>query len=211
MSRVVIRCVSLLAALAVVVGLHGLAHAQVENDLPEKAIGIHGALGTDVTLGLGVGAGVTLWIPMAGKFDIEAGGQAFYHNGSETTDEELHSYTEETKLAILAVRFNLLFDYDPRVTGLYYLAGTGVAATSVAWEERSATDTSLGTPLPNGGSKHEADGVTGAAIANIGLGYTLGSGLDLRVELPILIFLGEVGEATTFAPTLSLSLGYRFL
>ena len=105
---------------------------------------------------------------------------------------------------------NILFGYTPRVAGLYYLAGTGAAAVSVSWEERSATDTSLGTPLPGGGSKDEEDGADGALIAAIGIGYTFGGGLDVRAELPVLIFVGGVGEASTIAPTFTVALGYRF-
>jgi opacity protein-like surface antigen len=174
------------------------------------AFGVHAALGTDVALGVGFGAGATYVLPGAGPKRYEIGVQLFMAHSEYTDDEGLHSYTETTDMRVLAIRANILWNYTPHMPGMYFVAGTGAAGVYVEWEERSPTDTSLGTPLSNGGSKQSDDGAAGALVANAGLGYTFGGGFDVRIELPILIFSNGVGEAATFAPTVVASAGYRF-
>jgi hypothetical protein len=174
----------------------------------KKGIGVHGAVGTDVTLGLGFGVGVTWVLPQTSFFTYEFGAQLFFHKSTYEDTEGIHDYEETTELYLLAARANALFNHHDG--GLYYIAGGGLAASSVSWVERSPTDTSLGTPLDDGGSKQEVDATALAAIASAGIGYNTPSGLDLRFEVPLLIFFSEVGEAATIVPTLVASAGYRF-
>lgn len=205
----------LLLSLTTVAAMSGSAHADTtdpENAAPAPtgALGVHGALGTDVNLGLGFGAGATYLLPGSGPMRIEVGGQLFIAHSEYTDDEGINSYTETTDLQVLAVRVNALWHYDAWTPGIYYVLGTGAAGVYVDWEERSPTDTSLGTPLPDGGSKQSEDGAAGAVIANAGIGYTFGGGLDVRFELPVLIFSNGVGEAAAVAPTVVAAAGYRF-
>ena len=195
----------------------GLSTAQAQmtsfdpnEPVPRGALGVHGAIGTDVELGLGFGVGATYLLPGSLPVRIEVGGQLFFAHSEYTDTEGIHDYTETTDLQVFAVRVNALWNYTPWTPGLYYILGTGAAGVYVDWEERSPTDTSLGTPLDNGGSKHQADGADGAVIANAGIGYTFGGGLDARLELPILIFARGVGEAAGIAPTVTASAGFRF-
>lgn len=90
----------------------------------------------------------------------------------------------------------------------YFLAGTGLAFISYEWEERSDNDSSLGTPLPGGGSMQSEDGGTGGVIFNVGLGFTFGSPFDLRFEAPIMIPFGI--ENVGVVPLFMLTAGYRF-
>src|SRR3989304_1867411 len=77
-----------------------------------------------------------------------------------------------------------LFRSAPRRSGTFFALGTGAAAVSASWEERSPTDTSLGTPLPGGGSMQDSDGTVGGLILSAGIGRTFGSGLEARLDLP---------------------------
>ncbi|MBT8491795.1 MAG: hypothetical protein KJO07_01935 [Deltaproteobacteria bacterium] len=200
-----------LLVVAVLLASSAAAAQEAQTEKTSKAIGVQAAIGTDPALGLGFGAGVTVWVPRPGSaFDLEIGGQFFYSHSVYESDEGGNTYEETTDLIVLAGRANLLWDYDPSRAGVYYVLGTGAAGVSVTWEERSDTDTSLGTALPNGGSKQEDDGLAGALIANAGIGFTFGGGFDLRAELPILFFLGEVGEVSAVVPTLTVAAGYRF-
>ena len=81
---------------------------------------------------------------------------------------------------------------------------------NVEWEERSATDVSLGTSLPEGGSMQSADGTAGGTVFNLGIGRSFSSGLDIRAELPVIVTFAPPGGASSVVPTLIATLGYRF-
>ena len=174
-------------------------------------IGVHAAVGTDVTLGLAVGAGVT-WLlgGVVSGAATELGGQIFHARSSESSTEGVHRYDEKTEITVLAIRANFLFRYAPRTSGTFFALGTGAAAVSASWEERSPTDTSLGTPLPGGGSMQDSDGTVGGLILSAGIGRTFGSGLEARLDLPVLYLVSAVGGAPSLVPTVTASLGYRF-
>ncbi len=70
------------------------------------------------------------------------------------------------------------------------LGGVGLGYLAVDWEERSDTNTSLGTLLSGGGSKQEVSGSLAGALINLGVGYAFDFGLDLRFEVPILFAFG---------------------
>lgn len=190
-----------------------VASAEEAATTPEESsgLGLQAGVGTDVTLGAAGFVGVSRVLGKAGDSRrLELGGQLYYHRSEWEDTEGINDYFETTTVTVLAARANLLYGYQPAVSRMFWILGTGIAAVSMSWEERSPTDVSLGTPLDGGGSKQSDDGVAGALIANAGIGLTFGSGLEGRLQLPLLIFFGTPGEASSIAPTLTASLGYRF-
>jgi len=128
----------------------------------------------------------------------------------EKTDEGIHTYEEKTDLIVFGLVANYLIGYTARQPGLFFVTGIGLASINVEWEERSATDESLGTPLPGGGSMQSEDGTAGGTVFNLGIGGSFSSGLDIRAELPIIVIFAPPGEASSVVPTLIATLGYRF-
>jgi hypothetical protein len=105
---------------------------------------------------------------------------------------------------------NYLINYTPRQSGTFFIAGVGLGSVSVDWEERSATDVSLGTPLPDGGSMQSEDGSAGGSIFNLGVGQSFTNGMDVRLELPVIVTFSAPGDASSVVPTLILTAGFRF-
>lgn len=77
-------------------------------------------------------------------------------------------------------------------------------------DEKSDTDESPDTPLPEGGSMQSADGTAGGLIFNLGVGGSFSSGLDIRAELPVILTFAAPGKASSVIPLLTVTLGYRF-
>ena len=170
--------------------------------------GVRGGVGTDIGGGIAFGGGVNYLFP-AGNNWAEIGPVLYIHNSSETT-EEFYTYEEETNLLVFGVLANLLINYSTVSSGPFFLVGGGAAAISVEWEERSDGDTSLGTPLPGGGSMQSEEGTTGGLVLNFGAGYKFEGKVDIRAEFPIIIIAGAPGEASSIAPTLTATIGIRF-
>ncbi len=165
--------------------------------------GARAGIGTDISLGIAYGAGFNYRL----KDNMEMGLMIFGGKVSETSDNGFNTYEETTKIFALAAQANWLFNHNPDETKLFFITGTGLAFISYDWEERSSTDTSLGTPLPGGGSMQENSGGTGGLLFNIGLGQTFGGPFDLRFEVPIMIPFTEV---VGVVPLFMLTAGYRF-
>jgi hypothetical protein len=165
--------------------------------------GIRAGIGTDISLGIAYGAGFNYRL----QENMELGLVLFGGKFSETSDNGSNIYEETTKIFALAAQANWLFSHQPEETKVFFIAGTGLGFISYDWEERSATDSSLGTPLPGGGSMQTADGGTGGLLLNIGLGMTFASPFDLRFEVPILI---PFADAVGIVPLFMLTAGYRF-
>jgi len=176
--------------------------------LPQNNSGnfsIKAGVGTDIGLGLGYGAGVGYLFPSS---NIELNVVLFGHHSEETT-EEFNSYTETTDLFVFGVMANYLISYPDKTSGAYGIVGFGFSAISLDWEETSSTDTSLGTPLPGGGSKQSESGTGGGSVLNAGFGYSFGN-LHLRAEVPVIITFAPPGGASGVAPTFMITLGYHF-
>ncbi len=105
---------------------------------------------------------------------------------------------------------NYLFNYSPNFPGTYFVTGIGLTSVEIEWEESSATDVSLGTPLPGGGSMQAEDGTVGGTVFNFGVGRTFTGGLDLRVATPIIVTFSAPGDASSVIPTFTLTAGMRF-
>lgn len=159
-------------------------------------------VGTDVSLGLGFGAGLRVYYPSGGGGYVEAGPDFYFHNSEETYDEGLHTYTEQTSLNILAVRANYLV---PLGGDNLFILGVGVANVSQEWTISSPTDSSLGQLSPGGGSQETYDGGAFGTILNLGVHMPLSRTNFVRIETPIIMFEGYYGAV--FAPTMTMSFG----
>ncbi len=166
--------------------------------------GIRAGIGTDISLGIAYGAGFNYRL----QENMELGLVLFGGKFSETSNNGFNDYEETTNIFAIAAQANWLFNHLPDETKPFFIAGTGLAFISYEWEERSATDTSLGTPLPGGGSMQSEEGGTGGVIFNVGAGMTFTSPFDLRFEVPIMVPFGI--ENVSVVPLFMLTAGYRF-
>lgn len=174
-------------------------------------IGIRGGIGTDINLGLAYGLGGNFLINLPNNNNsLELGVVFFGGSFKESTDEGIHTYEEKTDIFVFGLLANYLIGYTPRQPGLFFITGVGIASISVDWEERSSTDSSLGPPLPGGGSMQSSDGTTGGTVLNLGIGKSFSSGLDIRAELPVIVAFAPPGGASSVVPNLIVTLGYRF-
>ena len=133
----------------------------------------------------------------------------YYGSFQQTSSNGVNTYTDKTQIAALAAFLNYLYGYRRDQGGFYLLAGVGLAYLGMNWEESSPTDPTLGTPLPGGGSKQTFDGSVGGALVSLGAGYTIAGGLDLRLEVPLVITFSQAGGASTVIPPFTLTAGYR--
>jgi len=169
-------------------------------------IGIRAGVGTDITFGIAYGGGVNYLLDNSMELGVVVFGGSF----EESTDEGIHAYNETTDLIAFGAEINFLFGYTPGKSGMFFVAGTGLAAINVEWEETSDTDESLGPPLPGGGSMQSEEGSGGGLIFNLGVGGSFSNGLDIRAELPVLLTFAPPGGSSTVIPLLTVTLGYRF-
>jgi hypothetical protein len=187
-----------------VIGLAVSAYAQ-----DPGSVGLRGGIGTDITGGIAYGGEINYTLPLAANaFELGLG----IYGGSfdEETEEGIHVYEETTDIFVVAALANYLFRYSMDTPGPYFVAGVGFGGISVEWEERSSTDTSLGTPLPGGGSMQAEDGTSGGVILNLGIGQRITENFDLRAQVPTFFIPGAPGDATNVAPTFTLTAGIRF-
>ncbi len=171
-----------------------------------SGMGFRGGAGADITFsGVAAGAGINkLFLDQ-----LEVGLVFYYGNFQEKSDNGVNTYTDKTQVIALAAQLNYLYGYSRDKGGLYLVAGVGLAYLGINWEESSPTDTSLGTPLPGGGSKQTFDGSVGGTILTLGAGYSVGGGLDVRLEVPLVITFSPAGGASTIIPLFTLTAGYR--
>lgn len=165
-----------------------------------EGIGVHGGVGTDVQLGLGVGGGASILLPNSGRTPIEVGLDFYYSNTSVTTHSGTmnYAYTDDTVLSLFAVTADWLYSYEQGRKGIFYIAGIGAAGANVSWTHSSPQDTTY----------NDSGSYTGGGLLAVpGIGYAFGTGLELRLQLPILVVFGET---TLFSPMLNLVAGYRF-
>lgn len=172
-------------------------------------IGLRAGVGTDISLGLAYGGGANYLVSFP-NYSLELGVILFGGSFEESTVVGIHTYDEKTDLFLFGMMANYLIGYTPNLPGTYFVAGFGLASVGIEWEESSATDVSLGTPLPGGGSMQADDGSGGGTIFNLGVGRTFSGGLDLRVELPVIVSFAAPGEASSVIPTLTVTAGMRF-
>jgi len=172
-------------------------------------IGLRAGIGTDVNLGIAYGAGGNFIITRPNN-SVELGIVVFGGSFEETTEEAINTYEETTDLIVFGIMANYLIGYQPEQPGTFFVAGVGLASVSVEWEERSDTDVSLGTPLPNGGSMQSEDGSAAGSVFNLGVGKSFKGGVDIRLEVPVIFVFSAPGEASSVIPTAMATIGFRF-
>jgi len=172
-------------------------------------VGIRAGVGTDINLGVAYGVGANYLISLP-QNSLELGVVIFGGSFDETTDEGIHTYEETTDIFVFGLLGNYLIDYTPNEPGSFFVVGFGLASINVEWEERSDTDESLGTLLPDGGSMQSDDGSVGGTVFNLGFGMSFTGGFDVRAEVPVIVSFGSPGEASSVIPTLIVTAGLRF-
>lgn len=159
--------------------------------------------GMDVTTGgIGYGAGASIiYIPDEDGVKYEFG-LDFYKSKLIENKTELGSVSDVTKLLLFSIRTNFLFNYHPDKTGIFYLAGFGLAGGMMDWERIDGLD---GT-----GNYIEQEEYTPIGnVVNLGVGLSTTFGLEPRLEVPLLFFY-NAGNAGAFLPAVTFALGYRF-
>ncbi|MBL8966084.1 MAG: hypothetical protein JNG85_03685 [Spirochaetaceae bacterium] len=188
--------------LAIFLVLAGLPAAAAAESSPGFTARV--GIGTDINLGLAVGGGAGFVVEFAGLPPAEFGVDLYYYHGTETSQEQvgpsLNTYHDTSTLVVYAVTANFLHSYAPRTRGFHYLTGFGVGAVSVDWIHTSTDDPSY----------NDSGDYTGAGLlVNLGLSYAFGSGFELRLQAPILVFDGPL-DTVGFAPMLNAAAVLRF-
>jgi hypothetical protein len=162
-----------------------------------SGFGVHGGIGTDISLGLGFGGGAN-YVLQADWLAYEFGIDIYYaHSDVSAPDGPMnYIYRDVTTTIFYAAAFNMLFNYLPKSAGFYFIVGTGAGAANVDWVGSSTDD-----PTYNDSWNR----TLGGTLVNFGAGYTFGNGIELRLQAPILIIFDG-----PLAPLLNLSAGYRF-
>ena len=174
---------------------------------------VRGSLGTDIELGLGFGGGVSYILsPSRGGTAFEFSADLFFHNSSGNETEPDGVIMTSTKwdlsLMVFGVKANTLFNYYPRKSGVYFIAGFGFVVGSVDYKEDwggQSADGYFSYPTEH----NTVDGTSVGNVINLGLGIMLGNGVEMRFETPMLFFYSSVGN-TSFVPTGTLGIQYRF-
>ena len=174
-------------------------------------IGIRAGVGTDINLGLAYGVEVN-YAKYLGRDAFEIALAVYGGHYEEESEEGGNIYEETTDILVIGAMVNYLFLYSMDEPGPYFVAGFGFGSVSMEWEEKSETDSSLGSALPGfpGGSMHDADGTAGGTILNFGIGFRFNKQVDIRAQLPTIIAFSSPGDASSVIPTLTITLGYRF-
>lgn len=171
--------------------------------------GIRLGIGTDIQGGIAYGGQVNYTLFKANNA-FELGLGVFGGKFEETSDNGFNIYEEETTIFVIGAIGNYLFNWSMEKSGPYFVAGLGVGAVSVEWEERSPTDTSLGTPLPGGGSMQSEEGSGAGIIINFGIGHRFSENFDLRAQIPT-FFFDAPGDASGVVPTITVTAGFNFM
>jgi hypothetical protein len=176
---------------------------------PTGTVGIRFGVGTDIEGGLALGGQIS-YILFKDMNAIELGLGVFGGSYEETSDNGSNTYNETTDLLVIGAMGNYLFRYSLDASGPYFIVGAGVGVVSVSWEETSDTDTSLGTPLPGGGSMQSEDGSAGGVLLNFGIGHRFNRQFDLRAAIPTFFIGGSDERDGKVIPTFTLTAGLNF-
>lgn len=172
-------------------------------------VGIRFGVGTDIEGGVALGGQLNYTLNQKSN-GIELALAVYGGTFEEESDNGFNVYKEETKILVIGAVANYLYRWAMDMSGPYFLAGVGFGAISVEWEERSETDSSLGTPLPGGGSMQSEEGSAGGMILNFGLGYRFTALFDLRAQVPTFFVPGGDERDGKVIPTITITAGLNF-
>jgi hypothetical protein len=178
-----------------------------------SGFGVRGGVGTDISLGIGFGAGA-FYVMAPNPYSSscwDLGLDFYYANVSEEeTDREGTAWEGKTELFVIAMRTNGLFNYHPKKTGFYFVAGAGLVLAIMDWAETYT----YGPPIYSYSFERYSDEAFGVGnVLNLGVGMTFGGGLETRLETPLLIFYNAPSakkDAASIAPTFTFNVLYRF-
>jgi hypothetical protein len=151
----------------------------------------------DPGLAVGAGGGYRFSIP-AGTMEIL--GEVYYSPYRETYTAGVNTFDYSEDLVIVSVRADWLFSYRFTEPGFYQVLGAGVFAGSFSWENYNRTT------AYTEGNEYFASG----AVLNLGLGWAFRRLVDARLEAPILVFIGDYGEAIAVSIPITLGVIFRF-
>jgi len=186
-----------------------MAGTAVAQEVKPGTIGVRAGIGTDISGGIayGIQLGYTMnQLPNG----LEMGLALFGGKFEEDSNNGFNDYHEETTVFVIGAMVNYLFRWGIEMKGPYFLAGVGVGAVSVEWTESSPTDTSLGPPLPGGGSSQSEEGTTGGLILNFGIGGRFNEKFDLRFQVPTMFIGGGDERDGAVVPMFMLTAGLQF-
>jgi len=190
----------------------GTAYAQETEPVatePSGTGGIRFGVGTDIEGGLAIGGQIS-YILFQQFNAVELGLGVFGGSYEETSDNGFNTYVETTDLLVIGALANYLFRYSLEKSGPYFVLGAGVGVVSVEWEETSDTDTSLGTPMPGGGSMQSEDGSAAGLLLNFGIGHRFNRRFDLRAAVPTFFIGGSDTRDGKVIPTITITAGLNF-
>ena len=191
-----LRVLRVVIGVLLAVGLAPAAGAQAGGG----AILVRAGVGLDVIdLGLAGGIGAGYRFPV-GPGTAEALVDVYYSPYRETYTEGSNTFDYSTTLIIVGVRANWLFNYPRESRGLYEVVGTGFFVGSYSWENYNIT-----TDYTEGN-----DYVASGTILNLGLGYAFSRRVEVRAEVPVLVFFGAYGTASAVAIPITASVLVRF-
>jgi len=207
MKRIIVLTVTMACLLALTAGATWGQETIEEVSQPTGTAAIRFGIGTDIEGGLAIGGQIG-YILFKDVNAIELGLGVFGGSYEETSNNGYNDYTETTDLLVIGALANYLFLYEK--PGPYFVLGGGVGVVSVSWEETSDTDTSLGTPLPGGGSMQSEDGSAAGLLLNFGIGHRFNHKFDLRASVPT-FFIGASDERDgKVIPTITITAGLNF-
>jgi len=173
------------------------------------AVGIRLGIGTDLSGGIAYGGQLNYTL-FQNRNAVEMGLAVFGGKFEEDSNNGFNDYHEETTIFVVGAIVNYLFRYALDIPSPYFLAGIGVGSISVEWEERSDTDSSLGTPLPGGGSMQSEDATAAGLILNFGIGHRFNETFDLRAQVPTFFISETENRDGKVVPTITITAGLSF-
>lgn len=191
------------------IALIGPAYAQEATTASPGNFGIRFGIGTDISGGIAYG-GMINYILRQQQNAVEMGAAFFGGSFEEDSEEGIHTYNETTDVVVFGALVNYLFRWSLDLSGPYFVTGIGFGAVSVEWEETSPTDTSLGPPLPGGGSSQSEEGTVGGLILNFGIGHRFNEMFDLRAMVPVLFVSGGDEREGSVVPMIAATAGLTF-
>jgi hypothetical protein len=176
---------------------------------PTGTVSLRAGIGTDIGGGIAFGGQIG-YILFQQMHAWELGLGIFGGSYDETSDNGFNTYNETTDLLVIGALGSYLVRYSLDAPGPYFVLGAGVGVVSVSWEESSDTDTSLGTPLPGGGSMQSEDGSVAGLMLNLGIGHRFNRQFDLRAAVPTFFIGGSDERDGKVIPTFTITAGLNF-
>ena len=193
-------------ALVLALCLPLLAEAQANAPRSSSEILIRANLGYDpIGGGFAFGAGGGYRFPFSGDY-AEVLADVYYGPGQSTWTSGFWNYDYTSTLLILAVRANWLFFYKPGSQGIYALVGTGLFAGSYSWKQVQTYP--LVPPVTSTLTSNDQYFASGT-ILNLGAAFSTAMGLEVRAEIPVMVFFGAYGNAAAVSIPITISAVYR--